>query len=65
LVIVPAFAGRGLAHLYDAWRLWRRMGELVGGKNTISRTAVVLKSPHKASITSTFYVHVVVCAVEN
>ena len=21
--IVPAFAGRGLAHLYDAWRLWR------------------------------------------
>jgi hypothetical protein len=23
LVIVPAFTGRGLAHLYDAWRLWR------------------------------------------
>jgi hypothetical protein len=21
--IVPAFAGRGLAHLHDAWRLWR------------------------------------------
>jgi hypothetical protein len=23
LVIVPAFAGRGLAHLYGVWRLWR------------------------------------------
>jgi hypothetical protein len=21
--IVPSFAGRGLTHLYDAWRLWR------------------------------------------
>jgi len=42
LVIVPAFAGRGLAHLYDAWRLWRRMRELVEGKNTIGQTAAVL-----------------------
>ena len=27
------------------------MRELVGGKNTISRTAAVLKSPHKATFT--------------
>jgi hypothetical protein len=34
--IVPAFAGRGLAHLHDACRLWRWMRELlVRGKNTI------------------------------
>jgi len=43
LVIVPAFAGRGLAHLYDAWRLWRWMWELVGSKNTIGQMATVLK----------------------
>jgi len=49
LVIVPTFAGRGLAHLYDAWRLWRWMRELVGGKSTIGRTAAVLKKPHKAT----------------
>ena len=48
LVIVPAFAGRGLAHLCDAWRLWIWMRELVGGKNTIGRTAALLKKPHKA-----------------
>jgi hypothetical protein len=34
--IVPAFTGRGLAHLHDAWGLWRWMRELlVRGKNTI------------------------------
>jgi hypothetical protein len=34
--IVPAFAGRGLTHLHDAWHLWRWMQELlVRGKNTI------------------------------
>jgi hypothetical protein len=34
--IVPAFADRGLAHLYDVWRLWRWMRELLArGKNTI------------------------------
>jgi hypothetical protein len=33
---VPAFAGRGLAHLHDVWRLWRWMRKLlVRGKNTI------------------------------
>jgi hypothetical protein len=34
--IVSAFAGRGLAHLHDAWRLWGWMRELLArGKNTI------------------------------
>ena len=30
------------------------MRELVGGKNTIGRTAAVLKKPHKATFTFTF-----------
>ena len=33
------------------------MRELVGGKNTIGRTAAVLKKPHKAKFTFTFYLH--------
>jgi hypothetical protein len=34
--IVPAFSSGGLAHLHDAWRLWRWMRELlVRGTNTI------------------------------
>jgi len=47
--MVPAFASRGLVHMYDAWRLWRRMREIVGSKNTIGRRAAVLKKPHKAT----------------
>jgi len=31
------------------------MGELVGGKNTIGRTAAVLKKHHKATFNLTFY----------
>ena len=31
------------------------MRELVGGKNTIGRTAAVLKKPHKATFTFTFF----------
>jgi hypothetical protein len=38
--IVPTFAGRGLAHLYDAWRLWRWMRELVTGTNTIGQEVI-------------------------
>ena len=30
------------------------MRELVGGKNTIDRTAAVLKKPHKVTFTFTF-----------
>jgi len=30
------------------------MRELVGGKNTIGRTAAVLKKPHKTTFTFTF-----------
>ena len=35
------------------------MQELVGGKNTIGRTAAVLKKPHKATFTFTFTFFVV------
>ena len=66
LVIVPAFSGRGLAHLYDAWHLWRWMRELVEGKNTVGRTAAVLKKPYKATFNLfnlyvCMYVYVCVC----
>ena len=49
LVIVPVLAGRGLANLYDAWCLWKLMRELVEGRNTIGRSAAVLKNPYKAT----------------
>ena len=35
--------------MYDAWRLWRWIRELVGGKNTLGWTAVVMKKPHKST----------------
>jgi hypothetical protein len=61
-VIVPAFAGRGLAHLHDAWRLWRWMRELlVKGKNTIDPEVLdpggrsVEDSPVKSDFT--FYLY--------
>jgi hypothetical protein len=62
--IVPDFAGRGLAHLHDAWRLWRTMRELLArGKNTIDPEVIdpggrsFEDSPVKSDFTFTFYCH--------
>jgi hypothetical protein len=64
--IVPAFAGRGLALLHDAWRLWRLMRELlVRGKNTIDPEVIdpggrsVEDSPVKSDFTFTLRSHFV------
>ena len=50
LVIVHSFASRGLSRLCGAWRLWRRMKELVWGKSTISLRLQCWKSPTKRSL---------------
>ena len=41
------------------------MRELVGGKNTIGRTAAVVKKPQKATFTFTFTFVMYIKAVEN
>jgi len=41
------------------------MRELVGGKNTVGRMAAVLKKPHKATFTFTFFPWVLIVYPED
>ena len=58
--IVPSFANRGLSCLCGAWRLWRWMRELIGGKGTIGlQGCSAEKAPHATCNLNTYCVDII------